>query len=64
MTDLVRSLDDPRGYVRDWALNAVRQLPAELRDPPLRAALDTIRDAKTRAAVVTMLEPTAAPATR
>jgi aminopeptidase N len=52
---LIRALDDSRPYVREWSLRAVRRLPAELRDPPLTAALGSLRDEKTKAAIDTLL---------
>jgi len=55
LRDLVRALDDTRPYVREWSLRAVRRLPAELRDPPLTAALGSLRDEKTKAAIDTLL---------
>ena len=58
---LVRALDDPRPYVRDWTLRAITRLPAELRDPSLTAALGSVRDEKTRAAVDALLHPTLEP---
>ena len=60
---LMRSLDDARPYVREWTLRAVRRLPADLRDPPLRAVAGSLRDAKTRSAVDALLHPTALPGT-
>jgi aminopeptidase N len=63
LSRLVRSLDDTRPYVREWTLRAVRRLPAELRDPPLRAIAGTLRDAKTRTAVDALLNPTLSPGT-
>ena len=61
---LVRSLDDQRPYVRDWSLRALRRLPSDLRDPPLRAVAASLRDAKTRAAVDALLNPRPTPGTR
>jgi HEAT repeat protein len=61
--DLVRALDDPRPYVRDWTLRAVSRLPAELRDPPLRAVASSLHDEKTRAEVDALLNPRALPGT-
>ena len=57
---LLRSLDDPRPYVREWSLRSVRQLPADLRDPPLNAIVGTLHDEQTRAAVDALLHPKAA----
>ena len=57
LSALVRALDDSRPYVRDWTLRALRRMPADLRDPPLRAALGSLRDAKTRSAVDALLNP-------
>jgi aminopeptidase N len=59
---LVRELDDPRPYVREWALRALGRLPADLRDPPLTAVLASLRDEKTKAAVDALLHPTMVPA--
>jgi hypothetical protein len=64
LSALIRALDDPRAYVRDWTLRAVKRLPSELRDPPLRAIASSLRDPKTRAAVNSMLEPGAPPSQR
>jgi aminopeptidase N len=64
LSALVSALDDPRAYVRDWTLRAVKRLPSDLRDPPLRAIASSLRDPKTRAAVNIMLEPGAPPAQR
>ena len=58
---LVRALDDSRAYVREWTMLAVRRLPAALRDPPLSAIAGSLRDVKTKAAVDSLLHPTAAP---
>lgn len=63
LSALMRSLDDTRPYVRDWTLRAVRRLPADLRDPPLRAVAGSLRDAKTRTAVDALLHPVALPGT-
>ena len=57
LTALLRSLDDPRPYVREWALRSVRQLPADLRDPPLTALVGALRDDKTRVAIDALLHP-------
>ena len=59
---LVRELDDPRPYVRDWALRAIGRLPADLRDPALTAVLASLRDEKTKEAVDALLHPTIVPA--
>jgi aminopeptidase N len=64
MVALVRALDDTRPYVRDWSIRAIRRLPPELRDPPLRAVAATLRDEKTRAEVAALLYPGPLPATR
>jgi aminopeptidase N len=64
LSALVRSLDDSRPYVRDWTLRALRRLPAELRDPPLRAIAGSLHDAKTRSAVEALLDPRPIPGTR
>ena len=58
---LVRALDDSRPYVREWSLRAVRRLPADQRDPPLDALRGSLRDAKTKAAVDSLLHPTPVP---
>ncbi len=55
---LVRALDDTRPYVREWTLRALRRLPPDLRDPPLGAAVGSLRDAKTKAAVDSLLHAT------
>jgi aminopeptidase N len=60
---LIRSLDDSRPYVRDWTLRALRRLPADLRDAPLLAVVGSLRDAKTRAAVDSLLNPKQIPGT-
>ncbi|MEO8879736.1 MAG: M1 family aminopeptidase [Gemmatimonadaceae bacterium] len=57
LSDLVRSLDDSRPYVREWSLRALGRLPADLRDPPLTAVADSLHDAKTKAGVDTLLHP-------
>jgi aminopeptidase N len=64
MRALVRGLDDQRRNVRDQTLRVLAQLPPEIRNAPLRAIATTLRDAKTRAAVHTMLEPGTSPAQR
>jgi aminopeptidase N len=61
LTTLVRALDDSRSYVRDWALGALRRLPPELRDTPLRAIASSLRDEKTREAVDALLHPAPEP---
>src|SRR5665647_2826566 len=61
LSDLVRALVDPRPYVRDWTLRALGRLPPELRDPPLRAVVGSLRDEKTRSAVDALLGPAPAP---
>ncbi len=61
---LVRSLNDERPYVREWSLRALRRLPSDLRDPPLRAIASTLRDAKTRVAVDALLNPRPSPGTQ
>jgi len=60
---LIRALDDPRPYVREWTLRALGRLPAELRDPPLSAIAGTLRDEKTKAAVDALLHPKPVPST-
>ena len=55
LTALIHSLDDTRAYVRAWTIRALRRMPADLRDPPLRAVVGSLRDAKTRSAVDTLL---------
>ncbi len=59
---LVRALDDPRPYVRDWTLRAIGRLPADLRDPPLTAVVASLRNEKTKAAVDALLHQTMVPA--
>ncbi len=54
---LVNSLEDARPYVREWTLHAIGQLPAELRDPSLRAIASSLRDSKTKTAVDALLNP-------
>ena len=56
LSTLVNSLDDARPYVREWTLRAMRELPADLRDPPLRAIAGSLRDAKTKIAVDALLD--------
>ena len=63
LSALIRSLDDTRPYVREWTLRAIRRMPADLRDPPLRAIAGSLRDAKTRSAVDALLNPTPLPVT-
>jgi Aminopeptidase N len=63
LSALMRSLDDARPYVRDWTLRALRRLPADLRDPPLRAIAGSLRDTKTRTAVDALLHSPALPGT-
>jgi hypothetical protein len=60
---LVHSLDDARPYVREWTLHAVTQLPADLRDPPLRVIAGSLRDGKTKIAVDALLDSQREPAT-
>jgi hypothetical protein len=60
---LVNSLDDARPYVREWTLRAMTELPADLRDPPLRAIAGSLRDAKTKTAVDALLDTEHLPAT-
>ena len=57
LSALIRSLDDTRPYVREWSMRAIRRMPADLRDPPLRAIAGSLRDAKTRSAVDSLLNP-------
>jgi aminopeptidase N len=57
LSTLVRALDDSRPFVREWTMRALRRLPADLRDPALRTVLGSLRDAKTRSAVDTLLNP-------
>jgi hypothetical protein len=64
LSALVNSLEDARPYVREWTLSAMRQLPAELRDPPLRAIASSLRDPKTKTAVDALLNPKPLPGTR
>jgi hypothetical protein len=64
LSALVHSLDDARPYVREWSLRAVTQLPAELRDPSLRAIASSLRDSRTKTAVDALLNPKPLPATR
>jgi hypothetical protein len=64
LSTLLHSLDDARPYVREWTLHAVTQLPADLRDPPLRAIAGSLRDAKTRIAVDELLNPKPQPGRR
>jgi aminopeptidase N len=64
LSALIRSLDDTRPYVRDWMLRALGRMPADLRDPPLRAVAGSLRDAKTRSAVDALLNPKPTPGTR
>jgi aminopeptidase N len=61
---LVYSLEDARPYVREWTLRAISQLPAELRDPSLRAIAGSLRDSKTRTAVDALLNPKPLPGKR
>ncbi|MDQ2768824.1 MAG: HEAT repeat domain-containing protein, partial [Gemmatimonadota bacterium] len=63
LSALIRALDDPRPYVRDWTMRAIRRLPADLRDPRLRAVAGSLRDAKTRSAVDALLNPMPTPGT-
>jgi aminopeptidase N len=63
LSRLMHSLDDTRPYVREWALRAVRRLPTELRDPPLRAIAGSLRDEKTKSAVEALLNPKPLPGT-
>ena len=64
LSALVHSLDDARPYVREWSLRALTQLPAELRDPSLRAIASSLRDSRTKTAVDALLNPKPLPATR
>jgi hypothetical protein len=64
LSALVKSLDDTRPYVRDWTLRTMRLLPADFRDPPLRAIAGSLRDPKTRSAVDALLHPQPTPGTR
>jgi len=57
LSALMRALDDTRPYVREWTMRAIRRLPADLRDPPLRAIAGSLRDAKTRSDVDALLNP-------
>jgi len=63
LATLVSSLDDARPYVREWTLRAMRELPADLRDPPLRAIAGSLRDAKTKTAVDALLDTAREPVT-
>ena len=63
LSALIRSLDDSRPYVRDWTMRALRRMPADVRDPPLRAVAGSLRDAKTRSAVDALLNPKPLPGT-
>ncbi|HET6232128.1 MAG TPA: M1 family aminopeptidase [Longimicrobiaceae bacterium] len=47
---LVSHLNDPRAYVRTWAVRSLRQLDAATAAAPLRAALPSIRYPETRQA--------------
>ncbi|HEY2896305.1 MAG TPA: hypothetical protein VGJ12_04145, partial [Gemmatimonadaceae bacterium] len=60
----VGALDDARPYVREWSVRALAQLPAELRDPSLRAVASSLRDSKTRTAVEALLNPASLPGRR
>ena len=64
LSALVGALDDARPYVREWSLRALAQLPAELRDPSLRAIASSLHDSKTRAAVDALLNPPPLPGRR
>ncbi|HEV7704014.1 MAG TPA: M1 family aminopeptidase [Gemmatimonadaceae bacterium] len=55
LSSLVRALGDSRAYVRDWTIRALRRMPADLRDPALRAVAGSLRDAKTRREVDALL---------
>lgn len=54
---LAGHLDDDRGWVRGWALNAISNgLPPEMASAQLRAAQATLKHADTKAAAATALE--------
>jgi aminopeptidase N len=57
MTALVGHLNDDRGWVRGWALDAIRNaMPPELAAAQLKAAAGSLTHADTRAAVAKALE--------
>ena len=57
MTALVGHLNDDRGWVRGWTLDAIRNaLPPELAAAQLKAAAGSLTHADTRAAVAKALE--------
>ena len=57
MAALVRHLNDERGWVRGWTLDAIRNaLPPELAATQLKAAVGSLSHADTRAAVAKAIE--------
>ena len=56
LSTLANSLGDARPYVREWTLRVMRQLPADLREPALRAVMGSLRDSKTKTVVDSLLD--------